>query len=60
MFHSFDEINWTRAAVILGGLIILWTGLDSLIPAPWYGSGATILGAASAMVLYFVNAKKKE
>ena len=59
MFHSFDDIDWRKAAIILGGLIILWAGLESLIPASWYATGATILGAVSAMLLYFINAKKK-
>ncbi len=60
MFHSLDEINWKQAAIVIGGIIILWAGLDSIIPDPYYGKVATLLGAVSAMVAYFANAKKKE
>jgi hypothetical protein len=58
-FHSLNDIDWRKATIVIGGIILLWGGLGTVVPDPYYGKVATILGALSAMIAYFANAAKK-
>lgn len=47
MFHQIDDINWKRVAVYMAAVIVVWVGLESVVPEPWHDKIGLALAAIS-------------
>lgn len=46
LFNS--NINWNRLWIVVATVTIVWTGLSTIVPEPYYRVTATILSAVQA------------
>ena len=58
LFVSFEHIDWTRMAWIVGIVIALWIGLDTVLPANVYHTVSKILAAIQAALLFAARGSK--
>ena len=58
-FHSLDDINWSKLALLLGAVAVFWAGLAEILPPEYYTIGLTVLTALGAAVGFITHGGKK-
>ena len=58
MRFTTANINWFQFSVIIGTVIVLWTGLGQVIPEPYYGKVTIILAAIQTALVHLLKASK--
>lgn len=53
-----NNIDWTRLSLVFGFLIVLWTGLVTLLPPGLYEPVSVVLVAIQSALLYLMRAGK--
>jgi hypothetical protein len=59
-FSPLKSVNWTQFAIIMGAIIVLWAGLETVIPEPWHDKITLVLLAVSTGVAHLIKASKPE
>jgi hypothetical protein len=58
VFRQLSEINWVKGGIFVGAVIVLWAGLQGVIPEVWYNKIGIVLAAVASMIGYILTSKK--
>ena len=60
MFHKINELDWVKASVFMGAVIVGWLALQGIVPEPLHDKIGGVMTAVAAGIGFWLKGNKAQ